>query len=168
MSHSPGNRNRILQPITSQSIEQTNWIRLGKSPKFPVMKTQQQMLVYTLGAGMKYCATLQRKVMAKWRWGYSVWGIPCCVNRQGGGCHLGHSLADPLRHWRTAPVDYNRWFPVSFGWPTRQARKLAASEYLDIHTLDACAFSARTELATQQNWSVHSRRCSEIHARFEF
>ena len=130
----PGNWNRIVQPITTQTTEQTNWIRLGKSPKFPVAKARKKVLLYTLGAGVKYCATLQSKVMAKSRWGYFVWGISYCVNRQGGGCHLGHSLPDPLRHWRTALVDYNKWFSVSSGWPTRQARKLATSENIDANT----------------------------------
>ena len=73
-------------------------MRLGKSPKYPVVKARKRVVLYTLGASVKYCAALRGKVMAKSRWGYSMWGTSCCVNRQGGGCHLGHSLADPLRH----------------------------------------------------------------------
>jgi hypothetical protein len=47
----------------------------------------------------KYCATLERKVRAKVTVGLlCVGGSLAASIDKSGGCHLGHSRADPLRH----------------------------------------------------------------------
>jgi hypothetical protein len=78
----------------------------------------------------------------KSRWGYSVQGISYWVHREGGACHLGHRWADRLL---PQPGTVSHVFRASNSTGTK-----IGNLWKPTQTLNACGFSARRQIPTQQ------------------